>query len=125
MKLSIPARNLLVRLALLNRTQLNPDSHQNPIETRNARVLTLRKKLVQALGQISTPDGLLRNETRCRLTESSRTTNGPLEPLRRPCPTCKGRGTDARGHHCPTCIGQGEIQFYDAKRAQQAVPIKR
>lgn len=51
MKLSARARNLLVRLALLNRTEGQPDSRENPLETRKERVLSLRKQLVRALGE--------------------------------------------------------------------------
>ncbi len=50
MKLSDHARTLLVRLALLNRTEGQPDSRENPIETRKQRVLSLRKQLVRVLG---------------------------------------------------------------------------
>jgi hypothetical protein len=50
MKLSDRTRKLLVRLALLNRTEGQPDSRENPLKTRKARVLRLRKELVRALG---------------------------------------------------------------------------
>ena len=50
MKLSGAAHKLLVRLALLNRTEGEPSSRENPAETRKQRVLLLRKQLVRALG---------------------------------------------------------------------------
>ena len=49
MKLSDRARKLLIRLALLNRTEGQPDSRENPLGTREQRVLSLRKRLVGAL----------------------------------------------------------------------------
>ena len=50
MKLNDDARKLLVRLALLNRTEGEPGSRENPLATRKQRVLSLRKRLVRALG---------------------------------------------------------------------------
>jgi hypothetical protein len=50
LRLSTRAHKLLVRLALLNRTEGQPDSPENPVETRKSRVLSLRKELVRVLG---------------------------------------------------------------------------
>jgi len=50
-KLSNRARKLLIRLAMLNRTEGQPDSRENPLETRKERVLSLRKQFVRALGE--------------------------------------------------------------------------
>jgi hypothetical protein len=48
-KLTTEAIELLRSLMLLYRTEGHPDSAENPLETRKARVLELRKRLVQAL----------------------------------------------------------------------------
>lgn len=50
-KLTLEATKLLRRLVLLNRTEGHPDSPENPLLTRNLRLLELRKKLVQALSK--------------------------------------------------------------------------
>ncbi len=44
------ATELLREPTLLSRTERDPDSRENPFETRNARLLELRKRLVQTLG---------------------------------------------------------------------------
>ena len=49
MKLTSEAMELLRSLLLLYRSEGHADSAENPLETRNARVLELRKRLVQAL----------------------------------------------------------------------------
>lgn len=49
MKLTTSAVQLLRELTMLSRTERDPDSRENPLETRKERLLELRKRLVQAL----------------------------------------------------------------------------
>jgi hypothetical protein len=49
MNITTHASNLLRKLVLLSRTENAPDSSENPANTRGDRVITLRKKLVEAL----------------------------------------------------------------------------
>lgn len=49
MKLTTNAVQLLRELTMLSRTERDPDSQESPFETRKARLLELRKQLVQAL----------------------------------------------------------------------------
>jgi hypothetical protein len=49
MNITTNAANLLRKLVLLSRTENAPDSSENPANTRGDRVITLRKKLVEAL----------------------------------------------------------------------------
>jgi hypothetical protein len=49
MKLTIEATQLLRSLVFLSRTEGSPDSLENPSQTRKARLLEFRMKLVQAL----------------------------------------------------------------------------
>ena len=50
-KLTIEATKLLRNLVLLSRTEGHPDSPENPLQTRNFRLLELRKRLAQALSK--------------------------------------------------------------------------
>jgi hypothetical protein len=49
MNITTHASNLLRKLVLLSRTENAHDSSENPANTRGDRVITLRKKLVEAL----------------------------------------------------------------------------
>ena len=51
MKLTAEANKLLRSLALLNRTDGDADSPENPAETRKSRLMELRKRLVEALSK--------------------------------------------------------------------------
>jgi hypothetical protein len=49
LELTTKAAELLRKLTLLSRTERDPDSREDPFETRKARLLELRKRLVHAL----------------------------------------------------------------------------
>jgi hypothetical protein len=50
-KLTAEATKLLRSLVLLNRAEMDPDTPENPSQTRKVRLLELRKRLVRALSK--------------------------------------------------------------------------
>ena len=51
MKITSEASKLLRSLVLLNRTDGDADSPENPMQTRKSRLMELRKRLVEALSK--------------------------------------------------------------------------